>query len=295
MDTLKVLSLTFFMVFLSALFFRNSAAALAADATSNEGRDIENAIKKKQCFEAEELIQAATVRNPNSSDIPEWNFRLFECYGRDRAGFVNAIRHYFDQQVKIRAKEKPCSDVEKYVNSIDRKFDNYVNRADWWYSVARCYEREDQQKGIARYKQILTSYPNSEAAVYAQFRLNWIQGDRKWVFSGLNDLIKKVRKAILLRDEQALNKYASKSSFKKSFGEQSKVGLYEIGPAAELAETLKKSKPLIGEIIPKEEKLYLMQVVFVAEDYPFWYFEFRNMDGGWQWTGIHVLPQTGRE
>lgn len=278
-----------------AVLVGNPAVAFAGDSTPKERQEIENALKKKECFEANELIKAALAKSPNSSSVPEWNFRLIQCYGGNRDGFGEAIRFYFDQQVATWAKDKPCDDVEKYVSSIDKKFDGYVNRADWLYSVARCYEREDQQKGVSRYKQLLTSYPESEATVYAQFRLNWIQGDRNWVYAGQNDLMKKVRKALLSRDERALTKYASKSSFRKSFGERGKAVSYDSGPKFELAGAFKKSKPLIGDVIAKEAKLYLMQVVFPAEEYPFWYFEFRNLDGGWQWTGIHVLAQTGRE
>src|SRR3989338_2154607 len=276
------------------LFAGNLVVAFAGDTASKERQEIEDAFKRKDCFAASELVRAAIATSPNSSSIPEWNYRLIQCYGGKRDGFGDAIRHYFDKEVAIQAKNKPCSNLENYVSGIDKKFDDYVNRADWLYSVARCYESENQQKAVAKSRQIFLRFPKTEAAVYAEFRLKWIQGDRKWVYPSLNDLMQKVRKAVVSRDVRALSQYASKSRFRKSFGEQGEAVPFDTGPGLELAEAFKRSRPLIGDINAKETNLYLMEVVLPDEEYPFWYFEFRNLDGGWQWTGINVLPQTGR-
>ena len=70
------------------------------------------------------------ARSPNSSSVPEWNYRLIQCYGGNRDGFEEAIRHYFDQEIAIRAKNRPCSNLESYVSGIDKKFDDYVKFAE---------------------------------------------------------------------------------------------------------------------------------------------------------------------
>lgn len=275
----------------------NAGVALTADNSSPErDRQIVELSREGNCYDAgkivaEEIIAIAEAIDKDIPYLPRWHYQIVECMkGNWKAPGVPIIE-YFNLQLDRFSDKKACQKAEAYLNSIDERYKQLQSRVGymgWRYRVARCYESTDRVKSIRLYAQLTKEFPDSRAAIEAQFRRNYLIGDRSWIVPKPNLIIEAVKKGLHQKDVKALERYASKSFFLYGFEGQLRPAFFDEDFRQFFTKKFNTSTFTIGQMEVRRKDFYLLPVTFPDEEYPFFYFMFEDLDGGWQWTGIMI-------
>lgn len=271
------------------------AGAVPIDDKTSKAYDkqIRDHVSKRDCGRAEGLIREVESKDKYYQFLPEWYHLMISCQRsvrRDGSEFEMKIFEFFDHHLDLRIKQS-CAEAEKYLNSIDKKYHTNWGVARWQYKVAHCFERTDSKKSQALYQMIVRDFPDRREAADASQRLTlFTPTQRRWIFPRSQTVIDGVRKGLREKDVEILASFASQSSFNRRFGENTEAISFERDMKMELKEKLARSDVIIPPLEPAAKDLFLLPVIFAKEEFPFWKFVFQNVDGGWQWVGVHISP-----
>jgi hypothetical protein len=253
-------------------------------------RQIVDLLKHGNCDQAEFIVEQLKSQNRDYSDLPEFYYQLILCYKNHHKGWGAlelSIDEFFKRQLNKLVDAKSCREAEGYLGKIDKKYHTYWSYESGLCKVANCYEALDAKKSEVLYRHVLSAYPKSDEAKKAKQRLNYLTGDRSWIYPTASPVIDGVKAALLRKDIKILEKYASKSNYQVSFEDEWQPEQFNEKGKEILKSAFERSEPSIGPL-KSEHHRYILQVVFSAEDFPFWYFTFDEMEGGWQWTGVII-------
>lgn len=255
-----------------------------------EAKQIAEALKRGECDDANKIARIVASKDNAAPPLPEWHYQIMLCRKAGRQDFSPnevAIEEYFQRRFDNFLEKKGCAEAERYLASIDKKYYSHrpYNYAKWQFTVARCYEAIDWNKALVMYKELVAKYPGM---VEAKFRINFLTGDRSWIFPRPAPVINGVRQAFKDKDVRALERLASKSFFLYGFEERLHPAFFDESMQRFFEKKFKGQDVLVGEVEARSRDLFMLQVVFTDEEYPFWYFMLERQDGGWQWTGIMI-------
>jgi hypothetical protein len=135
---------------------------------------------------------------------------------------------------------------------------------------------------------LIAQFADTTAAAEARSRMNWLMGDRAWIFSDRKTVVEGVKSALRKRDVKQLERYASRSRFYYGFEESVRPASFDEPLRRFFANTFERYGPIIGTLECRDEARCLLPVELTQEEYPYWSFMFERHDGGWQWTGIVI-------
>lgn len=256
---------------------------------ASEARQVAEALKRGECDDADKIASIVQAKDNTASQLPEWHYQIMLCRKAGGHSFSTnevGIHEYFQRQFDNYLEQKRCTEAERYLGNIDKKYysHNPYSYAGWLFTIARCYETVDRNKSLAIYQKILVKHQMTTA----KFRINLLTGDRSWIFPRSSAVIDGVKQAFRDKNVQALERFASKSFFLYGFEERLRPTFFDETMRRFFEKKFKGSSILVGEVEAKSRDLFMLQVVFTDEEYPFWYFMFEQQDGGWQWTGIMI-------
>lgn len=274
-----------------AFFCTHSTTNSAADGKwVAEDEKIRELLKRGECAEANWIVKDVRIKDNLAIQLPEWTYQIMNCNktaGFDYSGDQVEIDEYFQRRFDSYLKQKMCAEAERYMGGIDQKYysHNIYTYSKWKFTIARCYESVDQRKSMAIYRQLSSKHPTMYEV---KFRINFLTGDRSWIYPNVSTVINGVKGALRNKDIKALERLASKSFFLYGFEESLRPKFFDDEMMRFLEKKFKASTILVGETEAKSKELYMLRVVFTDEEYPFWYFMVEQQDGGWQWTGIMI-------
>lgn len=282
----------FYSLFIIICYLLDITSTIAAEGNiiENYNKQIKELLKQEKCGQAESIAKKIANENTDLAILPEWYHQIIECHKKRHEGWGDLglrIHEFINDQLDEFIKNNSCIEAEIYLNKIEKKFYVYWNYNIGLYKVAHCYEAADVKKSALLYQQIILDHPKSDKAKEAKQRLNYLSGDRAWIYPKPSAVIDGVKKGIRHKDIKLLEKYASKSNFQIGFEEELSPELFEDNGVKIIKSVFDRSSPQIGTLI-SESNRYMLLVVFSEEDYPFWYFTFDKIEGGWQWTGVII-------
>jgi hypothetical protein len=269
-----------------------SSVVQAQTTTKNQEyeKQISMLIQKGNCEAAESVAGKAESQDKYLSYLPEWYYQIIACHKKKHEGWGALdlkIYEFINRSLDRFINDQSCNEAEMYINKIDKKFFTSWPFSPGLYKVAHCYEKNETKKSALLYRRIISDYPKDDYATGAKQRLQYLTGDRSWIFPTATSVIDGVKEGILHKDVNRLGKYASKSNFEISLEEEWMPELFDDKGEAILKSAFDRSAPNIVYVnsVPHRS---MMLVVFSAEDSPFWCFTFDEKEGGWQWTGILI-------
>jgi len=288
-ETLKILICLFvFLPFLVAGFskgFANEAVQWV-----KEDQMIRQYLADGNCEAASDVADVVQKKNKLASPLPAWWTEIYECFkakGKTSKSYAGGIDLYFQDAIEESIKKGDCRGAEAIIESAKKK--PISSEASLLYRAGNCYESTDPKRSLAYYREIVKKFPEAEVendeqgnpSIQSRQRINWITGDRAWVFSDPKALINKVIEALRSRDLQKLAKLSSQSEFRMGphgggvfvylMDIASKVPKMKEGP-------IKISDPVF------EDGRYELKTEGWEGDEPFAYFIFTKDEHGWQWT-----------
>lgn len=274
---------------LVSLFRFSQAAGL--DWAVEQDQKIRDLIEKRECESAFHLTLKASEKDKYLDYLPKWYDRIVECYramgDRDNSEHVTMrIWHYHEDRVAHLVATRRCQELERYIGRLRHdKYKEYLPPTGFALSIARCFERGDPTKSLAIYNDLLKKHAGTEVATRVQFRINYLTGDRGWIFRDLNTLVEGVKEALRKKDAELLDRYASRSQFSVGFEQAPPRFFREEVPI--FTKLFQRTNPVVGELKKYDQPTrYVLKVSFPGEKYPDYYFVFMESDGGWQWVRI---------
>lgn len=260
------------------------------NAMENYNKQIVKFLKQNKCNQAESIAKQAEKERGDSAYLLDWYHLIIECHKKQREGWGDLelrINDFINKQLDGFVESKGCGDAEIFLNKIEKKFYAYWRYESGLYKVARCYESTDTKKSEVLYQRLMSKYPKSDEAREGKQRLSYLSGNRAWIYAKSSTVIDGVKTGLQHKDIEMLEKYASKSSFQIGFEDEWSPEQFSDKGKDILRSAFERSEPLVGPLRADPHR-YTLLVVFPAENHPFWYFEFKEMEGGWQWTGIII-------
>lgn len=277
-----------FLLFVSLI---PSSQAAALDWAAEQDQKIRALIEKKECEAAFHLTLKASEKDKFLDYLPKWYDLLVDCYQasgeRDAVDrVIRDIRYYHEDRVAHLVDTRRCKELENHVQRIQNgKYKQYLPLVGFTLSIARCHERGDPAKSLAIYNDLLKKQDDTEVATRAQFRINYLTGDRAWIFRDLHTLVEGVKEALRKKDAKLLERYASKSEFSVGFEQAPPRFFREEVPI--FTKLFQRTDPVVGELKKYDQPTrYVLKVSFPGEKYPDYYFVLMESDGGWQWVRI---------
>lgn len=247
-------------------------------------------LAEKNCNAASVILDEVEKRGRRAPYLPDWWEGMIECRkakGLVYEGYVSNILRYYGDVIEVSIGEGDCNGAEVILKEVSKR----LKRVDatTLFQVGNCYESVDTQKSLAIYREIVEKFPEAEVAydeqgnpsIQARQRINWITGDRSWVFSDPKVLINKVIEALRSRDPKKLARLSSQSEFRMGpYG--GGVFVYLMDSSSKVPE-MKQVPIKIDEPMFKDSRSELRTEGWAGE-WPVAYFIFTKDQHGWQWT-----------
>lgn len=275
------------LILISSFF--NCTIVSSVQAADNANR-VQNLLQKNYCTQAEELVRQEEENSSNRSIVPTWYLQLIECYGKfgkERSDLDWRIDVFLNKQVDKMIEKKECNYADTFLKQLNNNLRAHWGYRSGLYKVAKCYEGTNSNKSKSIYNHLIKGYPRSTEAEQAKQRINFLLGNLTWIYPKSTTVIDGVKTALHNRDISMLRQYASKSNYQIGFEEEiSPVQFDEKGKDI-FQSALARSVAQI-DILRSEPHKYTLLVIFPANDHPYWYFTFEELEGGWQWTGVII-------
>lgn len=214
------------------------------------------------------------------SPTPEFRFMEKDNFRRNEK--------YFDWKFRTFLRKKSCSEAERYLEDLQKKYKIPDNRyIGWLFGIAQCFETIDTEQSLKLYRH-LCDIGDTHTITLVRFRQKWLTGDHAWVFQKLSAALEGIKKGLRDKDVNILERYASKSNFYYGLTGNMRATLFNDEMKRSLTDVFQHSKVIFVGSVTINSNHHVLKVKFPKEKYPFWNFQFQKIEGGWQWTGIMI-------